>query len=73
MLTGEISPTSGSIFIKGKQIPKNIQDLYGQIGYCPQTDPIFDNLTVKEHLEFYGSIKGMSAEMMASQIDYIMD
>ena len=29
------------------------------IGYCPQFDAIFDNLTVRQHLEFYSQIKGV--------------
>ena len=29
------------------------------IGYCPQFDALFDQLTVKEHLQFYATIKGV--------------
>ncbi|KAF1789925.1 P-loop containing nucleoside triphosphate hydrolase [Phytophthora cactorum] len=30
-----------------------------QIGYCPQFDALFDLLTVREHLELFGAIKGV--------------
>lgn len=33
------------------------------IGYCPQFDAIYENLTVKEHLEFYAVIKGVKLEL----------
>ena len=29
------------------------------IGYCPQFEAIFENLTVRQHLEFYANIKGV--------------
>ena len=31
------------------------------IGYCPQHDALLDLLTVREHLELYARIKGVSA------------
>lgn len=30
-----------------------------QIGYCPQFDALLEFLTVQEHLELYGRIKGV--------------
>jgi ATP-binding cassette subfamily A (ABC1) protein 3 len=30
------------------------------IGYCPQFDAIFERLTVREHLEFYAVMKGIT-------------
>ena len=42
------------------------------IGYCPQFDAIFHNLTVKQHLEFYADVKGVRSdvqeELVAKQI-----
>lgn len=29
------------------------------IGYCPQFDALFDNLTGREHLELYANLKGI--------------
>ena len=30
------------------------------MGICPQHDILFDNLTVKEHLELFAVFKGMN-------------
>lgn len=38
------------------------------IGYCPQFDAIFDNLTVYQHLDFYASIKGVRCDYQAELI-----
>jgi len=31
-----------------------------QVGYCPQFDALLELLTVREHLELYARIKGVS-------------
>jgi len=59
MLTGEHWPTGGSATIMGHSI-MNQFECRKHIGYCPQFDAIFENLTAREHLNFYCSVKGMS-------------
>ena len=34
-------------------------DIYQYVGICPQFDPIWENMTVYEHLMVYGSMKGL--------------
>ncbi len=37
-------------------------------GVCPQHDILFDTLTVREHLEFYGGLKGVPPEHLEQTI-----
>jgi len=30
------------------------------VGYCPQMNPLWPDITLQEHFEIYGAIKGMS-------------
>jgi ATP-binding cassette, subfamily A (ABC1), member 3 len=39
------------------------------IGYCPQFDAIFERLTVREHLEFYANLKGISRDYIKPLIE----
>ncbi len=39
------------------------------IGYCPQFDAIFENLTVRQHLDFYAEIKGVRPDYKAELVD----
>ncbi|CAM8998692.1 unnamed protein product [Rhodiola kirilowii] len=39
-----------------------------QIGYCPQFDALLDYLTVKEHLQLYARIKGVSEKRMENVV-----
>lgn len=61
-LTNEEFPESGDIQINNKSISSNFDNLRSQLGYCPQIDAIFEDLTVKENLVFYASIKGIPSE-----------
>ncbi|GMH18706.1 hypothetical protein Nepgr_020547 [Nepenthes gracilis] len=60
MLSGEERPTGGTAFIFGKDIRSNPKAARKHIGYCPQFDALLEHLTVREHLELYAKIKGVS-------------
>lgn len=64
-LTGDVTPTSGEVHIGGFDVQNRIEysSVRKLIGYCPQFDALFTNLTVKEHLEFYSRIKGVIPSM----------
>lgn len=63
MLTGEISPTSGSAFIMGHNILTDMRNASSYIGYCPQFDALLEFLTAKEHLELFAAIKGIPSQL----------
>ncbi|OCT62577.1 ABC-type organic anion transporter ABCA8 [Xenopus laevis] len=61
MLAGEIRPTAGEVVLCGTDPAKsqNSYDSTGSLGYCPQDNPLWPNLTVKQHLEIYAAVKGL--------------
>ena len=61
-LTNEEFPEKGDILINNNSISSNFESLRNQLGYCPQIDAIFEDLTVYENLLFYASIKGIPSE-----------
>ena len=52
------TPTSGTIRLKGLDVQKRIDDVKKIIGVLPQEFSSFDNLRVRETLEFYASLYG---------------
>ena len=44
-------------------------EIYRRLGFCPQFHGLFPLLTVDEHLEFYGALKGMNAQSVRSFAD----
>ncbi|XP_024944655.1 uncharacterized protein LOC107271675 isoform X2 [Cephus cinctus] len=58
MLTGEIEPTDGRIFVAGKEVGRR-PDSSGRIGYCPQDDALDGFLTPREILSIHARLCGL--------------
>jgi len=56
ILTGMYSPTSGSAMINGYSISNSMNKVRESMGLCPQHNMLFEDLTVKEHLVFFGMV-----------------
>eukprot|EP00002_Diphylleia_rotans_P030496 TRINITY_DN6270_c0_g1_i4.p1 TRINITY_DN6270_c0_g1~~TRINITY_DN6270_c0_g1_i4.p1 ORF type:complete len:1633 (-),score=415.86 TRINITY_DN6270_c0_g1_i4:245-5143(-) len=59
MLTGFITPTSGDAVIYNSSILNDIESIRENIGYCPQYNVLWDDLTVEEHIELFAALKGV--------------
>ena len=59
ILTAEYPPTSGDAFICGHSVSNNPEITRRLIGYCPQFDAHFQNMTGREHVELYAAVKGV--------------
>jgi ABC-2 type transport system ATP-binding protein len=54
---------SGSITVKGYSIPKEKKKLRRNMGYLPQRRALYELLTTKENIEFFGKAKGLSNDI----------
>ena len=59
-ITREILYDSGSIILFGKNNKTQFQQIRQSIGYCPQENPLFDYMKVKEIIKFYLELKGVN-------------
>jgi ATP-binding cassette subfamily A (ABC1) protein 3 len=59
MLTAEFPPSSGDATLSGFSVKNEPEKIRRRIGYCPQFDAHFENMTGREHVELYASIKGV--------------
>ncbi|XP_065650437.1 ATP-binding cassette sub-family A member 2 isoform X3 [Hydra vulgaris] len=74
ILTGLFPPTSGTALVCGYDIVTNIEKIRKSLGICPQHNVLFDNLTVEEHMWFYGKLKGMSNEKLNAEVErFVVD
>lgn len=69
MLTGVITPTSGTAYVGGHNIRTEMWKVRDSLGLCPQHNIIFDELTVEEHLYFFSRLKGLSRTLVKSEIE----
>uniref|UniRef100_A0A8W4FI07 ATP binding cassette subfamily A member 16 n=1 Tax=Sus scrofa TaxID=9823 RepID=A0A8W4FI07_PIG len=56
VLTGCYRPTRGEVCIYGYDISKNIREIRENMGFCPQHDLLFNDLTLSEHIFFYSVV-----------------
>lgn len=62
ILTGVYAPTSGYAEVGGWNIATHLKEARQELGLCPQHNMLFVDLTVYQHLLFFGKLKGMSSK-----------
>jgi ABC-type multidrug transport system ATPase subunit len=68
-MTGVYQPTSGNAYVRGHSITELIERVQECIGYCPQFDLLWDDLTVEEHLYLYSRLKCVQSDLIADNVD----
>lgn len=68
ILTGFISPTKGTVFVSGIDVLKNPIAAKSKIGYLPEQNPLYQEMYVREYLQFQASIFKVSKETITSVI-----
>jgi len=56
MLCGLLTPTSGTIRVLGHEVPRDAEALRARIGYMTQKFSLWEDLTVRENLEFIAQV-----------------
>ncbi|XP_021761658.1 ABC transporter A family member 7-like [Chenopodium quinoa] len=69
MMIGLTKPTSGTAFINGLDIRTNMDEVYSMIGVCPQDNLLWETLTGREHLMFYGRLKGLRDTVLKEAVE----
>lgn len=62
MLLKLLNPNEGSIEFKKNQTHINFEDIRSYIAYMPQTQSLYPDLSVQEHLEFFRELYSISKE-----------
>jgi ABC-2 type transport system ATP-binding protein len=73
MLCGLSTPTSGKASVAGFDVYKQTEDIKRNIGYMSQKFSLYEDLTVKENITFYGGIYGLTNKEIKDKTDYLID
>jgi ABC-2 type transport system ATP-binding protein len=67
ILCGLMMPTSGNATVVGHDVVTEPEEVKQRIGYMPQAYGLYDDLTVDENLEFFGSVYRVPRDERVSQ------
>ncbi|XP_076893261.1 ABC transporter A family member 7-like [Bidens hawaiensis] len=69
MMIGLVKPSSGTAFVEGLDITTNMDQIYANMGVCPQHDLLWETLTGREHLLFYGRLKNLKGSTLTQAVE----
>jgi ABC-2 type transport system ATP-binding protein len=72
MLCGLLTPSEGEIKVLGLDIPDQAEELKKHIGYMTQRFSLFEDLGVRENLEFMAAIQDLPHAVAVSRIDTLL-
>lgn len=67
-ITGLMHPKQGTIKINGHQLVEDTETYRKQFSYIPETPVLYEELTLKEHLELTGMAYGISEEELHARM-----
>ena len=68
MITGCLAATSGQVLIDGYDIFEDAQEVKKRIGYLPEIPPLYQDMTVREFLNFVAKAKGVPKQALDEQL-----
>jgi len=61
MLSGYLEPSGGSIHIAGVDVSQNAREMQQQLGYLPESLPVYPDMMVADYLDYVATLKGIAA------------
>jgi ABC-2 type transport system ATP-binding protein len=73
MLCGLSFPSSGRASVNGFDVYTETEKIKRSIGYMSQKFSLYEDLTVRENMRFYGGIYGMTISQIKTKTQYILE
>lgn len=73
ILVGLSKPTSGSAYITDVDCSANASQIKRLVGYMPDKFGSYDNMRVREYLDFFGAVFGLSGAKRQKRIEEVME
>jgi len=72
IMTGLIPPTGGDLFINGIDVVDDPVGLKKILGYLPEDSHLYETMTVRSYLSFFGEIYGMAGRTIREKSDQLL-
>jgi ABC-2 type transport system ATP-binding protein len=73
MLSGLLAPDEGTIRFDGVDLAASPLQVKAQLGVVPQEPAIYENLSARENLSFWGGLYGLSGAPLKQAVDRVLD
>ena len=73
MITGYLVPTSGMVEVNDLNINDHALEIQSQIGYLPELNPLYPEMTVYEYLEFIANLRKISGKQFRDALSSVVD
>jgi len=73
LLSTVLKPTSGTATVAGHDLLREPQKVRASIGVLPEDTGLYDRLTPREHLLYYGRLHRMPEDMLKKRGDELLD
>ena len=73
VLVGLLTPTEGRAFVLGKDVTKDVDYVRERVGLLPQEAGIYERLTARENLVYYGGFYGIPEEELNQRADRLLE
>ena len=62
ILTGYLQPDEGTVLVGGLDVPTHTYDVQAQLGYLPETAPLYPELSVQAYLQMMADLRQIAQE-----------
>ncbi|MEM1061086.1 MAG: ABC transporter ATP-binding protein [Planctomycetota bacterium] len=73
MILGLLTPTAGDVTVEGRSVRSDPAGVKAAIGYVSASSGLYEWLTPREHLEYFGAAYGLDAETTAARADLLTE
>lgn len=73
IITGNITPSNGTIKLSNTDLQKNPQQAKMELGYLPEQPPLYRNMTIAEYLVFCARLHGIAKPQIKSSVSEAME
>jgi len=73
MITGTLSPDSGSVMINGLSTLEHQRAIRGMIGYLPENNPLYHEMYIREYLHYVAGLYKVTGKLARERVSAVID